>query len=949
MSSMIENFDSLARLLLEALLNTLWQGMLIAALVWLLLRCAKRASATTRHAVWLVTLLTIGALPFVAIVANRSIPAADPSPPVKQQTMRPAVQTATPVAAPEAINSADPFSLDTGIARLKPQVGQDQPGIGYDFRQAPELREPKPAEPKSAEQRPEGAAMIATREEAPRVVPSAVATTSNVEKKGLLRRAQSRLANAFSGIAPLLLVVLWLVVCGLMSWRIARSYRAVFRLRRRLGFAPAEQRERVARLADLFGIKRPVRAFASEQVAMPMTVGSLKPLIILPPDFAANLAPAEFESVVAHELAHIKRWDYLTNMLQRAVQAYLFFHPAVWFIGKQLMIERELACDDWAVKTLEPRRYASCLTKLVETLNRSNPHMAVRIAATGIIFGKHVISRRVEMILNRDRNATTAVSKPALLYSIGLVVMFVAVCSLISPVIAVPLGQKPAKQTKKESKSDAPAPAKSQEFPPLPPLPLPLDELDVTEPPGIPPIPEPPDAPFPPVAAALAPDAGLAPLPDAAIIGGIPGGIQGAVNAPLAALAPVQPLPPGAPLAAVAWGESAPGAPQVAIARGQDDRNRQPAIPEAELLNLLVDIVKRDADPNVRNEALQGIYRLRSDAAINALIQLYDATSDVKVKGEIIAYLLRRESSTAKVDNSKAIAKLVSIAKSEQNEELRNRAIRYLGNVKGDEGADTLIQIYDSLQDQKMKQYVIRSLAYNKSRKAVDKLIQIAKSDSDPVVRQYAIRSLYNVDSQRYLELIDRERPRIGMLDREFFTPMPTPRVAPTPRVFRFDGKEFEFDAKKWEEWQQNWQKNWEEQSGKLREMIEKMRIEGLDNLKFDDLQNKLRIELPKIELQIRDLEDKIRLGHEFERIGSVESQLSAQLAAVESQLASTRAQNADADRKVAELRRLSRTLSRQLNNVRSMRTTTPRPAVIRGASATPRARAATAATPSSF
>jgi hypothetical protein len=60
---MIENFDSLARLLLEALLNTLWQGTLIAVLVWLLLRFVKRVSATTRHAVWLVTLLTIGALP----------------------------------------------------------------------------------------------------------------------------------------------------------------------------------------------------------------------------------------------------------------------------------------------------------------------------------------------------------------------------------------------------------------------------------------------------------------------------------------------------------------------------------------------------------------------------------------------------------------------------------------------------------------------------------------------------------------------------------------------------------------------------------------------------------------------------------------------------------------------------------------------------------------------
>src|SRR4030095_11849015 len=101
MSSMIESFDSLARLLLEALLNTLWQGMLIAALVWLLLRFIKRVSATTRHAVWLVTLLTIGALPLVGAVANRNVPAPSPAP-IKQAPLKPAVQTAAPVAAPEA-------------------------------------------------------------------------------------------------------------------------------------------------------------------------------------------------------------------------------------------------------------------------------------------------------------------------------------------------------------------------------------------------------------------------------------------------------------------------------------------------------------------------------------------------------------------------------------------------------------------------------------------------------------------------------------------------------------------------------------------------------------------------------------------------------------------------------------------------------------------------------
>jgi len=948
---MIENFDSLARLLLEALLNTLWQGMLITVLVWLLLRLVNRASATTRHAVWLVTLLTIGALPLLAVVANRNDMGTDPATPVKHESPRPAVQTATPAIQPsskEGSKEANPLSLDSEIARLNTPANQEK--ISREFNPPPQVLERN-----LARRRFDDGARASTVEgvEGPSAAPVAAAPgtldSPKVENQPLWRRVKSLTANAFSGQAPLALAGLWLTLCALMSWRVARSYRAVFRLRGRLEPAPSEYNVHVERLASLFGIKRPVRAFTSGRVVMPMTIGSLKPLIILPVDLAEGLSQSEFESVVAHELAHIKRWDYLTNMLQRVVQSYLFFHPAVWFICKQLTIERELACDDWAVKTCEPRRYASCLTKLVEALNESKPHMAVRVAATGIggiVFGKHVISRRVEMILNRDRNATTAVSKPALLYAIGLVVMFVAVCSLISPVIAVPLGQNPAKQGKKENKAGAQA--KSQEFPPLPPVPpLPPDMAPAVEPPDIPDvpdIPEAPEAPLPPVAA-LTPDAALAPLPGG-VIGGIPGGVtvQPALSGSLgqgARASTIAPLAPEPPAPAAVW-----------VGLGQDDRRAESAIPETELINLLVDVVKRDTDPNVRSEALQGLCRVRTDAGINALIQLYDGTSDVKVKGEIIRYLLRREGGSGKVDNSKAIAKLTAIAKSEQNEELRNRAITYLGNVKGDEGANTLIQIYDSLQDQKMKQYVIRSLAQNRGRKAVDKLIQIAKNDSDPVVRQFAVRSLYNVDNQRYLELIDKDRKRVGMIDGQFFTPMPNPMPSPKSFVFKYNGEPFEFDSKKWEEWQKDWQKNWEEQSEKMREMIEKMQIDG--KLKIDEIQNRLRIEMPKIEIQLKDLEDKIRLGYGFDHIGAVESQLRTQLAAVEAQLAAIRAQYTDTDPKTAEMRNLRNALEKQLNSVRSMRSATTRPDAKRATSSpapvvAPRAKASAVATASSF
>jgi HEAT repeat protein len=180
------------------------------------------------------------------------------------------------------------------------------------------------------------------------------------------------------------------------------------------------------------------------------------------------------------------------------------------------------------------------------------------------------------------------------------------------------------------------------------------------------------------------------------------------------------------------------------------------------LLSVLSDIIKRDADPNVRNEALRGIYRLRTDAAINTLIQLYDGLTDVKIKGEVMGNLLRR-----KGDNSKAIAKLVAIAKTEKEEELRGRAISQLANLKGDDGATNLAAIYDSLQDAKLKQRVIRALAYNKSRKAIDKLIQIAKNDPDPTIRQMAVRSLYGIDERLYLELLDKANTRIS-LDSHF-------------------------------------------------------------------------------------------------------------------------------------------------------------------------------------
>ncbi len=872
---LLENLDPLSQLLLQALFRTLWQGLLIAALVWVLLRVFKQFSATTRHAIWLASLLIIAALPFVAIATKQTI--TTPALPQTSQ-QRPMASLQSPVISSVAFPQNVAVEQPTVPAPTKKTSSRvvdeyDRAAVLEEVRRIVSLRESASVAPAATIQSAKPATPIA--------------------KPGFWQRASDWF---FASRLPLILASIWLLISLLMFGRLAHSYYALLVMRRSLSPGEAAQQARVELLTTQFGIRRFVLLFTSDQIKVPMTIGALKPIIVLPPNLAAHLSASEFDSVVAHELAHIRRWDYLTNLLQRFTQALLFFHPAVWFIGQQLMIERELACDDWAVKMCEPRRYASCLTRLVEMLGDSRP----LAAAAGILFGKHVISRRVEMILNRERNATTAVSKPAVAYAIGLAALLVAACSLMSPVVAVPLGQQKAKQAKKETKAPAPATAQTAPLPPLPPEPLPepLFEAAIAEAGYV-------EAPLPPISPDFDEPELLA-LQEAAITAFIQDVRPASQPAPPAAPAPVgitsmpgiayAPLPADGLTTAIAtWGQ-------------QDDKKRTPAIPEADLLNLLVDIVKKDSDPQVRNEALQGIYRLRSEAASNALVSLYDSITDPKAKGEIIAYLLRREG-----DNSKAIAKLTQIAKTETNEDLRNRAIRYLGNVKGDEGATNLIQIYDTVQDAKTKQYLIRSLAYNKSPKAIEKLKQIAKNDTDPQIRSAAIRSLYSVDSRLYLDTLPPGQ-RIGMLDfdRDFLA---------TPRAFSFDGKLFEFDAKRWEDMQREWELKWKENQGKYKELFEKMQIEGLD---------KLRLEMPKIELKLKELNEQLKLEKDVNLISPIENQLRGQIAQLKSQLTVTNRNNAGsaAQPTIQETISLLNSLDRQLGRSRPVRVVTPRPTV---------------------
>jgi beta-lactamase regulating signal transducer with metallopeptidase domain len=164
------------------------------------------------------------------------------------------------------------------------------------------------------------------------------------------------------------LVIGWLVGVGLLSVRPLAGWCAVRRLRR-VGVSPVPQAvfELVQRTAQRLGVHRGVAVVQSTLVQVPAVIGWLRPLVLLPAGTLSGLTPLQLEAVLAHELAHVRRRDYLVNLLQTLVETLLFYHPAVWWVSHQMRLEREDCCDDLALLVCcDRRQYARTLLVLDE-------------------------------------------------------------------------------------------------------------------------------------------------------------------------------------------------------------------------------------------------------------------------------------------------------------------------------------------------------------------------------------------------------------------------------------------------------------------------------------------------------------------------------------------------------------------------------------------------------
>ena len=141
--------------------------------------------------------------------------------------------------------------------------------------------------------------------------------------------------------------------------------------------------EAVARLAARLRISRPVRVLGSAVVQVPAVIGWLRPMILLPASALTGLTPLQLDALLAHELAHVRRYDYVANLLQSVVETLLFYHPAAWWVSQQVREEREHCCDDLAVAVCGDAHFYATALLSMERLRVTPPAFALAAAGRG--------------------------------------------------------------------------------------------------------------------------------------------------------------------------------------------------------------------------------------------------------------------------------------------------------------------------------------------------------------------------------------------------------------------------------------------------------------------------------------------------------------------------------------------------------------------------------------
>ncbi len=234
--------------------------------------------------------------------------------------------------------------------------------------------------------------------------PLASAETSSTNRQNesvfAIENIQNFIGKNLSRVLPFA-VIFWFFGVAFFAFRFAGGIWQLHRFKTRgLSETSDDWQKRLVLLCEKLKIKRTVRLLQSNLVETPIVVGWLKPLILVPVSVFLQVKPAELETIIAHELVHIRRYDCLVNIAQSSVEILFFFHPGAWWISKMIRSEREFAADESVVESFGASRlvYASALANLEEIrllTNKTAP--SILVAANG---GN--LMKRISVILQKN-------------------------------------------------------------------------------------------------------------------------------------------------------------------------------------------------------------------------------------------------------------------------------------------------------------------------------------------------------------------------------------------------------------------------------------------------------------------------------------------------------------------------------------------------------------------
>lgn len=393
MEALFNSLTSLSHDWVTIAANGIWIGVLLTALAWIMRRYARTVNAATGYIVWWAVLALVIASPFLgsgvsALTAKLESLHSEPA------------SLVAPTPAAEQVATTEGQSINAALSDVRIESPDESP-VTF-------------------------TATLAGNPDAHEQPIGAVGQPDSVEDQSLL--------SILARLLPVSLFALWICVASVLLVRIWLSYRHMVAIKRRSEPFDPLRYPRVDGLLRRAALRRKTELHLTEEVGSPVAAGLGRPIILIPRSMMRHLTQHELEAVVVHELAHILRWDDWTKLLQKVIEAFFFFNPVIRWIGRQLELEREVACDDRVVaQTGEPTEYARCLTRLTELATIPNASLI-----PGVLTGRKQIFRRFDELLSGKRRAEIRFC--GLRFACAMaVVMLVAVTAVrVVPALAFP-------------------------------------------------------------------------------------------------------------------------------------------------------------------------------------------------------------------------------------------------------------------------------------------------------------------------------------------------------------------------------------------------------------------------------------------------------------------------------------------------------------------------------